>query len=205
MPPGRIVFEMRSAGMPASRATIVSASSDDCRCWVSKSAGTYSASITGVIGNTLSNLTRPPEPPVNSAALAIAGFAYSASARSIGTRMFLNICVSFDPTWKLSFFFFLLLRLLLLAQQGRTDQPLEATTSKRQFRPACDRTCDHCEPCGRQIIGERAIRGVELCRLAVAGKAQRQCELMQAGIVADDHQAFGTGAVRQLLCVANDA
>ena len=57
----------------------------------SKSGGTYSASITGVICSTFSSLTVPLEPCDSAAAVAIAGFARSVSARSIGTRMDLNI------------------------------------------------------------------------------------------------------------------
>jgi hypothetical protein len=45
--------------MPDSFATMASASSEVARCWASKSAGTYSASITGVIGMTLSRRTAP--------------------------------------------------------------------------------------------------------------------------------------------------
>ena len=80
--------------MPDSRATIASASSEVSRCWASKSAGTYSASITGVIGNTFSSRTVPFQVCDSVAAVAIAGFARSVSARSIGTRMDLNICAS---------------------------------------------------------------------------------------------------------------
>src|SRR3954447_13275186 len=82
---------MRGASMPDSRATMVSASSEVARCWVSKSAGTYSASITGVIGSTLSRRAEPLQVCDSVAAVAIAGFARSVSARSIGTRMDLNI------------------------------------------------------------------------------------------------------------------
>src|SRR5215510_11487913 len=85
---------MRGASMPDSRATMESASSDVWRCWVSKSAGTYSASITGVIGSTLRMRTAPFIDWDNVAAVAIAGLARSVSARSIGTRMDLNICAS---------------------------------------------------------------------------------------------------------------
>src|SRR5580704_5131514 len=94
MPPWRTTLEMRAGSMPDSRATIASASSEVCRCWVSKSAGTYSASITGVIGSTLSSRTAPLQVFDSVAAVAIAGFARSVSARSIGTRIELNICAS---------------------------------------------------------------------------------------------------------------
>src|ERR671937_229412 len=107
--------------MPDSIATMASASSEVCRCWVSKSAGTYSASITGVIGKTLSSRTEPFIDCDSVAAVAIAGLARSVSARSIGTRMDLNISASHlvhsayhGPD----------LRLILrhLSQQLRTDE-----------------------------------------------------------------------------------
>src|SRR3981189_2734013 len=94
MPPWRTTLEMRDASMPDSRATMASASSEVWRCWVSKSAGTYSASITGVIGNTLRSRTDPLQVCDSVAAVAIAGLARSVSAKSIGTRMELNICAS---------------------------------------------------------------------------------------------------------------
>src|SRR4249920_1179924 len=85
---------MRGGSMPDSLATMESASSEVWRCWVSKSAGTYSASITGVIGSTLRMRTAPLSACDRVAAVAIAGLARSVSARSIGTRMDLNICAS---------------------------------------------------------------------------------------------------------------
>src|ERR1700733_4656476 len=94
MPPWRTTLEMRAASIPDSRATIASASSEVCRCWVSKSGGTYSASITGVIGNTFRRRTEPLQVLDSVAAVAIAGFARSVSARSSGTRIELNICAS---------------------------------------------------------------------------------------------------------------
>jgi hypothetical protein len=94
MPPCRTAAEMRDASMPDSLATIASASSEVARCWASKSDGTYSASITGVIGKTLSSRTEPFQVCDRVAAVAIAGLARSVSARSIGTRIDLNICAS---------------------------------------------------------------------------------------------------------------
>src|SRR4029453_17282618 len=94
MPPCRTAVEMRGAAMPDSFATMASASSEVARCWASKSAGTYSASITGVIGMTLSRRTAPFQVCDSVAAVAIAGLARSVSARSIGTRIDLNICAS---------------------------------------------------------------------------------------------------------------
>src|SRR6266436_5662043 len=98
MPPCRTAVEMREASMPDSRATMASASSEVWRCWVSKSAGTYSASITGVIGSTFKRRTAPLQVCDSVAAVAIAGFARSVSERSIGTRMDLYICASPDYT-----------------------------------------------------------------------------------------------------------
>src|ERR1700722_7566156 len=94
MPPCRTTLEMRAGSMPDSRATMTSASSEAWRCWASKSAGTYSASITGVIGSTLRRRTVPCQVCDSVAAVAIAGLARSVSARSIGTRMELNISAS---------------------------------------------------------------------------------------------------------------
>src|SRR3954447_11256337 len=94
MPPWRTTPEIRDASMPDSRATIASASSDVWRCCTSKSAGTYSASITGVIGSTFRSRTVPLYVWESVAAVAMAGLARSVSARSIGTRMDLNICTS---------------------------------------------------------------------------------------------------------------
>src|SRR6267142_489280 len=94
MPPCRAAVEMRDASMPDSFATMASASSEVKRCWASKSAGTYSASITGVIGNTLSRRTEPLQVCDSVAAVAIAGLARSVSERSSGTRIDLNICAS---------------------------------------------------------------------------------------------------------------
>src|SRR4051794_1476013 len=104
---------MRPAGMPDSRATIDSASSAASRCCAPESAGPYSAGITGVLGIPLSKCTGPlPVFPrvaaggrggvpqygsvplqgcARVAAVARAGLARSVSARSIGTRIELNI------------------------------------------------------------------------------------------------------------------
>src|ERR1700761_7741011 len=94
MPPWRTTVEMRLASMPDSLATMASASSEVWRCWTSKSAGTYSASITGVIGRALSSLTLPLQVCDRVAAVAMAGRARSVSARSSGTRMELNMGAS---------------------------------------------------------------------------------------------------------------
>jgi hypothetical protein len=57
------------------------------RCCPSKSGGTYSASIAGVTGSTLMRRTTALLSFAIITALAIAGLASSASARSIGTKM----------------------------------------------------------------------------------------------------------------------
>src|SRR6267142_3953181 len=97
MPPCRTTLEMRDGSMPDSCATMVSASSEVWRCWASKSAGTYPDSITGGMGSTLSSRTVPCQVCDSVEAVAIAGFARLVSARSIGTRMELNICASPFP------------------------------------------------------------------------------------------------------------
>ena len=51
----------RVVSSPLSCASLATDSSAVWRCWVSKSAGTYSASITGVIGKTLTIRTMPPD------------------------------------------------------------------------------------------------------------------------------------------------
>src|SRR5262249_1582 len=66
-----------------------SASSADLRCCTSKSGGTYSANITGVMASTLTRRTNPPDLRAISIAALIAGLARSVSARSTGTRIFL--------------------------------------------------------------------------------------------------------------------
>src|SRR5215468_585062 len=128
---------MRGASMPDSRATMASASSEVCRCWVSKSAGTYSASITGVIGITLRIRTVPFIACDSVAAVAIAGRARSVSARSIGTRMDLNISASTFAGQRNTV---LSQRLILrhLPQQFRADEPREFATAERHVGPVLD-------------------------------------------------------------------
>ena len=94
MPPWRTTVEMRSGAMPDSDATMATASSHDWRCCASKLAGTYSASITGVIGSTLISRTLALKVLASVAAVETAGFARLLSPRSIGTRMDVYICAS---------------------------------------------------------------------------------------------------------------
>src|SRR5579871_3152933 len=62
MPPCRTVQLTCPPSRPHSLAMMASASSADWRCCTSKSGGTYSASITGVIGRTLSRRMLPMTP-----------------------------------------------------------------------------------------------------------------------------------------------
>src|SRR6266480_4547124 len=185
MPPCRTTAEMCWASMPDSRATIASASSEVWRCWLSKSAGTYSASITGVIGSTLRRRTAPLQVCDSVAAVAIAGFARSVSARSIGTRMDLNICASVGAanvaqnaaTGRMA-------RLIAgrLLQKLRADEQHQLAATERHVVPVVDRKVEYGKTRGRQVIGQRlAPRGV-----AAAGKRKRQ--FMHSGIVPDQHQ-----------------
>src|ERR1019366_3443665 len=87
MPPCRTVPEICAPSSPHSRAMMPMASSADLRCCTSKSGGTYSASITGVIGSTLTRRTDPPDERASVTAASMAGLAKSVSARSIGTRI----------------------------------------------------------------------------------------------------------------------
>src|SRR5580700_176116 len=138
MPPWRTTLEICAASMPDSRATMVSASSEVWRCWVSKSAGTYSASITGVIGSTFRSRTAPLQVCDRVAAVAIAGFARSVSARSIGTRMDLYICASgcgSQPNIKPGFGDAVALLARGLLQQLRTDKRHELSAAECHIGP----------------------------------------------------------------------
>src|SRR5712671_4820418 len=188
MPPCRTAPEMRDASMPDSRATIESASSEVARCWASKSAGTYSANITGVTGNTLSSRTEPFQVCDSAAAVAIAGFARSVSVRSSGTRMDLNICASYSielnmtgqPCPPAS-----IVRRLL--QQFRAGKAQQCAAAERHLVPVVDREVEDRKAGGRQIVLKRFFRG----RVAAAGERERQ--LMHAGVMTDHHQSLGIG------------
>src|SRR4051794_7592530 len=165
MPPWRTTLEIRGASMPDSRATMVSASSDEARCCTSKSAGTYSASITGVIGSTLSSRTEPLQVCDSVAAVAIAGFARSVSARSIGTRMDLNIFTPPLPAQR---------SMKSTAggrlQQFRADEQLDPAAPERDVVPIVGVEVDSRKARGRQVVGERAAR----LGAAAAGERERQ-------------------------------
>src|SRR5262252_7877090 len=94
MPPWRTVAETRSGPNPLSFTTMASASSAALRCCTSKSGGTYSASITGVSGSTLTKRIVPSAEAAIINAVATAGLARSGSARSIGTKIFLYMTAS---------------------------------------------------------------------------------------------------------------
>src|ERR1700722_19840721 len=192
MPPWRTTLEMRAASMPDSRATIASASSEVCRCWVSKSAGTYSASITGVIGNTFSRRTEPFQVLDSVAAVAIAGFARSVSARSSGTRMELNICASQfsnNPTSmdgrRRGYASVLVVETLL--QQFRAEKLHEPSAAECHIGPIIDRKAEYGEARGRKIFGER------LASSGIAAAGERKRQFMHSRIVPDDHQPLRIG------------
>src|SRR5882762_5047039 len=193
MPPCRTTLEIRGASMPDSRATMARASSDVWRCWLSKSAGTYSASITGVIGITLRRRTMPLQVCDSVAAVAIAPFARSVSARSIGTRMDLNIGASMsvsEPSTKT--------RLKNMAwrrgsaaggllQHLRADEQHELAVTERHVGPVVDRKIEYRKPRGRQVARERLAAG------GVAAAGQRQRQFMHARIVPDQQQPLRIG------------
>src|ERR1043166_3740365 len=87
MPPWRTTVETFVASSPHSCATAARASSAELFCCTSKSGGTYSASITGVIGMTLTSRTAPLLPRASATAVSSAGLTNSGSARSTGTRI----------------------------------------------------------------------------------------------------------------------
>src|ERR1700686_4479543 len=192
MPPCPPAVEMARASMPDSRATIASAASEVWRCWVSKSAGTYSASITGVIGSTLSRRTVPFQVCDSVAAVAIAGFARSVSARSSGTRMELNICASVLTASLAQFWHPDRQRSVArsLLQQPGTHEQHQAPAAECHVGPVVDLKVEYGKARGRQIVGERVASG----GIAAAGK--RECQFMHSRIVPDDHQPSRIGGGR---------
>src|SRR3954467_13776705 len=184
MPPWRTTLEMREGSMPDSRATMARASSEVWRCCSSKSAGTYSASITGVIGSTLSRRTTPLPVCDSVAAVAIAGLARSVSARSMGTRMDLNICASksssqdvlparraINP-----------IETALTSKQPRTDEQHQLAAAVSHVTPILDVKVEDRKPRRGQVVGER------LCGGGIAAARQHQGDLVHARIVADQQQ-----------------
>src|SRR5258708_24619524 len=169
MPPCRPTLEMRGASMPDSRATMPSASSEVWRCWVSKSAGTYSASITGVIGSTFRRRTAPFQVCDSVAAVAIAGFARSVSERSIGTRMDLYIRGSPDFAQASTNAKARSVAGCLL-QELWADKEHQLAAAERHVVPVVGREVEHRQTRGRKVVGERLTP----CSIAAAGEHQRQ-------------------------------
>src|SRR3954470_10337223 len=188
MPPWRTTLEMREGSMPDSRATMARASSEVWRCCSSKSAGTYSASITGVIGSTLSRRTTPLQVCDSVAAVAIAGLARSVSARSMGTRMDLNICASksssqdvlparraINP-----------IEAALTSKQPRTDEQHQLAAAVSHVTPILDVKVEDRKPRRGQVVGERLGGGTAPAR-------RNQGNLVHARIVADHQQLLRVG------------
>src|ERR1051326_431850 len=168
---------MRSAGSRVSLATMAIASSAAARCCASKSGGTYSASITGVVGSTLIRRTMPPASLTIISALAMAGLASSTSERSIGTRMRLYMAQvraaenSFSGG----------------GDQARTDETFEPAGMRMQQPPIVEGKVDDDQPGGRQFFGDA------LARLDVAGGDERDREIGNARIVGDPEQRARRG------------
>src|SRR5580692_10685189 len=147
MPPWRTAVLMRPASSPLSLAMMVRASAADCCCWASKSGGTYSASITGVVGSTLSSRTDPPDAFASETAVSIAAFARSVSARSTGTRICLNIVLPLRMPPKC-------LRELIRFRRDRArgDVTVEPAGTAVDAAPAVGREIDHRERAGREFL-----------------------------------------------------
>src|SRR3954471_2205525 len=172
---------MRSAGMPDSRATIDSASSAVSRCCASKSAGTYSASITGVIGITLSRCTVPLQVCARVAAVARAGLARSVSARSIGTRIELNIegpplCPQVLRAGAAG------VSIGALLEELRRDEHHQIAAGEAHVAPIIGVEIEHGEPRCRHVAHQLVPR----VGIAVAGQSNR--EFVHAGVVADEQE-----------------
>src|SRR5215831_11851939 len=129
MPPWRTVDDTRAEGKPVSLTTMASASSAAFLCCTSKSGGTYSASITGVSGSTLTKRIMPPDGPAIINAVATAGLARSGSARSIGTRIFLYMA---RPS--LTWFSYILPRLRADREWGAPPMPPPAARQMGWWR-----------------------------------------------------------------------
>src|SRR3974377_1745555 len=97
MPPWRTDVDTRSGGRPISLAMMLSASSAAFLCCTSKSGGTYSASMTGVSGNTLTRRMLPFDCAAIINPAAIAGLASGATAGSDGNKEVLVQGESLSP------------------------------------------------------------------------------------------------------------
>src|SRR5215470_4073649 len=169
MPPWRTVALIWPALRPLSLAMIVNASSADWRCWASKSDGTYLASIAGVIGRTLRSRTAPRDALASDTAVSIADLARSVSARSTGTKIFLNM--QFPPS--------LVRRRRDRARRNVTVKPARALMDAIPF---VDREIDHGERGGREFLSQ------PFAQFHVAGRYQQLGRFLQAGVVTDDKQ-----------------
>src|ERR1700760_3604680 len=145
MPPWRTTVAICAASAPLSRAMMTSASSEVWRCWASKSAGTYSASIAGVAGSTLRSRIVPPEARASDTAVSIADLARSVSARSTGTRIRLNMSPSLLPNGPL---------LRFRGDGLRGHVAIEPPGLAMKLRPGVDRKIDHRQRCGRKLLRE---------------------------------------------------
>src|SRR5215218_6916273 len=153
MPPCRTTLLTRPRPSSHSLAMIASASSDAFFCCASKSGGTYSASITGVIGITLSNRTVPPDSRTILQAVAIARLASSVSARSTGTRILLNM--AHPPGGKLT----------------------TRRASGRSWLSSRGRNAHFSGGIFRRLAGDEIAGEVADCRLGERRKRQRACDL----------------------------
>src|SRR5271170_5639479 len=149
--PWRTTVEIWSETRPLSLATMTMASSAEARCWASKSGGTYSDSITGVIGSTLIRRIAPPDSFAIITAVAMAGLASSTSVRSIGTRMRRYMA---GP------------RLLAASRRSvrrggdraRTDEALQSSGLGVQLRPVVERQIDDHQAGCRQFFSDAFAR-----------------------------------------------
>src|SRR5258708_2561946 len=146
---------------------IVSASSADWRCWASKSDGTYFASMTGVIGNTFMSRTAPPDALASDTAVSIADLARSVSARSTGTRIFLNIVV---PSIRRG------------RDRARGDVAVKPAGTSRDATPFVDREINRGERGGRNFLPR------PFAQSDTARRYQQLGRFLQAGVVADQEQ-----------------
>src|SRR5580704_7372865 len=175
--PCSTTVEILSDPNPISLATMAIASSAEARCCASKSGGTYSASITGVVGNTLTRRTAPSDSLAIIKAEAMAGFASSTSARSIGTRMRRYMsCPLFLPLVRLS--------VRRGGDQLRRDEALQPSGVAMHFRPVVEGEIDDDEARGRQFFRH------PLARVDFARRDQLRRDVVQARIMADDEQAM---------------
>src|SRR5258708_4807121 len=189
---------MWPASVPLSLAMMASASSAVWRCCASKSAGTYSASITGVIGSTFNRRTEPPEARESETAVSIADLARSVSARSTGTRIRLNMSlfpfiaesVRRNPVVDPNGWFRRPASVRDCGNPARRDETIEPAGLPVQLAPGIDRKIDHRQCGGRKLLVQ------PFARLDVAGRDQHAGGLLEAGIVADHQEPVDLGRDR---------